>query len=80
MDVGKYGPQQIRTLRGGVAKGTKQSVPRSFKIQYTEYDLHLEESVLIFFKSLDFDFLELDNRLKVDIGRGFNFLLSIEKL
>jgi hypothetical protein len=38
-------------------------------------DLHLEKSVLILLHGLDFNFFKLDDRLKVNIGRGFNFLL-----
>jgi hypothetical protein len=38
-------------------------------------NLHLEESFLILLHGLDLNFLKLDDRLKVNIGRGLNFLL-----
>jgi hypothetical protein len=38
-------------------------------------DLHLEKDIFLFFKCLDLDFLQLDNRLKVNIGGSFDLLL-----
>lgn len=39
--------------------------------------IHFEEGLILFLTSVSLDLLKLDDRLKVDLGRGSNLLILL---